>query len=121
MPFSPAFWYISSASTTSSGYRVPNAGLCQELLHFVATLEQMLTVNAQLLAQMQSRCPVGNALWLLQVVLVRLSGAQSGQEAAEAQLLAFLEEVPEEHGLRLVLARLYEAVGQSDKAQAVTA
>jgi hypothetical protein len=59
-------------------------GLCQELLNFVATLEQMLTVNIQLLGQMQSRCPLGKALWVLQVALVKLSGAQSGQEVAEA-------------------------------------
>src|ERR671938_2021842 len=52
-PFSPAFWYISSASVTSSGSgREGGKMLCYQALDLVPPGQQVPTINAQLRRQM---------------------------------------------------------------------
>src|SRR5919202_4523615 len=61
-PFSPAFWYSSSASVTSSG-RGPQGGkvLLDQRLDLVAALQQVPTINPQLCRQVVGGDPLGNA------------------------------------------------------------
>src|SRR5919199_146511 len=61
-PFSPAFWYSSSASVTSSG-RGPEGGkaLFHQGLDVVAALHQMPAINAQFRSQVLGRGALGNA------------------------------------------------------------
>src|SRR5918912_3088487 len=52
-PFSPAFWYISSASVTSSGSgREGGKMLCYQALDLVPPGQQVPTINAQVRRQM---------------------------------------------------------------------
>src|ERR687885_1846001 len=60
-PFSPAFWYKSSASVTSSG-RGSEGGkvLCHQALDLVPPGQQVPPINAQLLGQVLGRHALGN-------------------------------------------------------------
>src|ERR687886_203040 len=61
-PFSPAFWYSSSASVTSSGSG-PEGGkvLRQHALDVVATRQQLAAINMQLCGQVLCRHALRNA------------------------------------------------------------
>src|ERR687886_2737858 len=61
-PFSPAFWYSSSASVTSSG-NGPEGGklLRDQPLHTVAACQQLPAINAQLRGQVVGGHALGNA------------------------------------------------------------
>src|SRR5919202_1322856 len=61
-PFSPAFWYSSSASVTSSGSG-PQGGnlLLDQRLDLVAARQHVSTINMQLCGQVFGGHPLGNA------------------------------------------------------------
>src|ERR671932_337014 len=60
-PFSPAFWYSSSASVTASGSGAEGGkGLRDQRLDLVASLQEVAAVNAQFGCQMLGRHTLGD-------------------------------------------------------------